>query len=832
MWNELRFALRALSRSPMFSAVAIVSLALGIGANTSIFSLLDQVLLRPLPVRHPEQLVVFHQDYKALGWAMSDSHQTVFSYPLFKDVRDRATMFDGVIARSGAHVNVLYGSRTESVGANLVSGNFFEVLGVRAAIGRVLTREDEGAPGANPVAVLSYSAWQSRFGGSRTILGRKLSVNGHPMVIVGVLEPRFHGVLAGSTPELFVPATMKAQMTPVWDGLLDRRGRWLNVFVRLKPGMSIRQAEAALHTIYHPIMVDELAQLGSLRNERDRQLFLAQRVQLEGASQGISNTRIEWRTPLIVLMAMVGLVLLIACANVAGLMVARAAARQREIAIRLAIGATRWAIVRQLLVESVVVSFSGGLLGFAVAHWTTRGLVLLLTGEPTDAWLSPTLNLRLLAFNLGLAVVTGLIFGLIPAFQATRAGLAPVLKGTSGTVAAARGQARFRRVLVVAQVALSLLLVVGAGLFSRSLYNLLRADLGFRTENLITFALDPRLAGYSDARALAFCRDLRERLAGLPGVRTAAAANPGPLSGSSRGGNITVEGYQPADDEEPGASFHSVSPGYFSTLGIPLLTGREFTERDDAAAPKVAIVNREFVRRYFEDRNPMGRHVTRGSSSKGVPDREIVGVAADNKHANLRDAARPTMYYTFAQEERTERMTFYVRAAGEESSFGPIVRRTVQQLDPNLPVLELKSMKVLVEESVQTERLIAALASAFGVLATVLAAIGLYGIVAYTVARRTSEIGVRIALGASRGRVLGLVLKEAAALAAAGLAIGVPAALALSRLVESELFGIGAADPPTFIAGATVLALVALLAGYLPGRRASRINPITALRHE
>ncbi len=832
MWNEFRFALRALGRSPVFTAVAVVSLALGIGANTSIFSLVDQVLLRPLPVRHPEQLVVFHREYQAPGWAISDNAQTVFSYPLFKDIRDRATMFDGVIARAGAYVTLLYGGRTESVGANLVSGNFFEVLGVRAALGRLLTPDDEGAPGANPVVVLSYSAWQSRFGGSRTVLNQKIAVNGHPMVIVGVLESGFHGVLAGATPELFVPATMKAQMTPVWDGLLDRRTRWLNVFARLKPGMSLNQAEAALDTIYHPLMVEELAQLEGLRNRRERQLFLAQKVELENASQGISPWRSGLRTPLFALGAMVGLVLLIACANVAGLLVARAASRQSEIAIRLAIGATRRAIVRQLLVESVVVSFAGGLLGLAVAHWTTRALVFLLTGEATDAWLTPVLSLRLLGFNLGLAATTGIAFGLIPAFQATRAGLAPVLKGASATVAAARGQAHFRRGLVIGQIALSLLLVVGAGLFSRSLYNLLRADLGFRRENLITFAVDPSLAGYSTARGAAFCRELRERLAGLPGVVAAAAAQPGPLSGSERGGSITVEGYQAREGEEPGASFHSASPDYFRTMGIPLLAGREFSERDNEAGPKVAIVNQAFVRRYFAQRNPIGLHVMRGTSKKQVPDYEVVGVVADNKHSSLRAPARPAVYYPFAQEERLERMNFYVRAAAEESRLGPMIRRAVQELDANLPVIRLTSMRVLVAESVHTERLIAALSGAFGALATLLAAIGLYGIVAYTVARRTSEIGVRIALGASRPRVLALVLKEAAVLAGAGLAIGAPVAFALSRLVESQLFGIKAADPVTFISGGALLALIALLAGYLPGRRASRIDPIRALRHE
>ncbi|MGE5567994.1 MAG: ABC transporter permease [Rhodospirillales bacterium] len=832
MRKEFRFALRVLSRSPMVTAAAVVSVALGIGANTSIFSLFYQVLMRPLPVRHPEQLVVFHQDYRAPGFAFSDNNQTVFSYPLFRDIRDRATMFDGVIARSGARVNVIYGGRTENVGANLVSGNFFEVLGVRAVLGRVLTPDDEGPPGANPVAVLSYAAWQSRFGGSRTVLNQKLVVNNHPMVIVGVLEPGFHGVLAGAMPELFVPVSMKAQMTPVWDGLLDRRTRWLNVFARLKPGMTLSQAEAGLHTIYHPIMVEELAQLGRLRSERERQLFLAQRVRLEDASRGISEMARELKTPLIALMAMVGLVLLIACANVAGLMTARAAARQKDIAIRMAIGATRWAIVRQSLAEGAVVAFAGGLLGFAAARWTTAALVFLMTGGPADGWFRPELDFRLLGFTVGLSVLAGLLFGLIPALQTAGPELSQVLRGTSGTVTGVLGQARFRKALVVTQIALSLLLVVSAGLFSRSLYNLLHADLGFRIENLIWFVVDPSLAGYSDARGIALCRDLRDRLAGLPSVRAAAAANPGPLSRTERGGTVVVEGYHPAEDEEPGASYFSISPDYFRTLGIPLLAGREFTERDDASAPKVAIINQAFARRYFGNRNPIGYHASRGSAGVRQADCRIVGVAADAKHANAREAARPILYYPFAQERRLERVNFYVRTEGDVSQAGPLIRQAVQQLDAGLPVLEMKSMQVLVEETVHTDRMIAVLSTAFGVLATLLAAVGLYGIVAYTVARRTSEIGVRIALGASRRRVLGLVLREAAGLVAAGLAIGIPAALALSRLVQSQLFGIKAADPLTFVAGGTVLTLVALLAGYLPGRRASRIDPIRALRQE
>jgi predicted permease len=827
MWNDLRLALRTLRRSPMFTAVALLSLALGIGANTSIFSLLDQVMFRSLPVRDPGRLVVFHREYMPPGMAMSDNHETVFSYPLYRDVRDRATMLGGVIARAGAQVNLFYSGHTERMDASLVSGNFFQVLGVQAARGRVFTAEDEGAPGSNPVVVLSYGAWQTRFGGKDSILNQKVNVNGRPMVVIGVVRPGFHGLLAGGAPELYAPLNMMPQVTPLMDRfLLDRGVRWLNIFARLRPGMSRRQAEAAIDTVYHPIVEEELAQGGRLRNERERGRYLAQRIQLLGAAQGINPLRTQWQTPLFALMAMVGLVLLIACANLAGLLAARAAARQKEIAIRLALGAGRWPIIRQLLLESGVLSVAGGLLGLLVAFWTTRGLLRLVEDE---GWLSYAIDLRLLGFAVALSLLTGLAFGLIPALQAARPDLAPVLKGMGASVAAARGQARFRRVLVVAQIALSLLLLVGAGLFTRSLYNLLRVNLGFRAENLLTFEIDPSASGYDNQRGLALYRELRERLATLPEVRAVAAASSGPFTGGNSGGSVAVEGYQPKEDEEAGSSWQSASPGYFRAMGIPLLAGREFTERDDAAAPKVVIVNDVFARYYFGTQNPLGHHL---GHKRTELDCEIVGVVAANKHGNPREAASRYYYFPYAQDERLERLTFYVRTGREGSPIGPQIRRLIQQLDANLPVSNMKSMKVRVEESVFAERLIALLAAAFGALATLLAAIGLYGVIAYTVARRTAEIGVRIALGASRGGVLWLVLREAGLLALAGIAIGVPAALALSRLVRSQLFGITAADPITFAAAGVLLAAIALLAGYLPGRRAARIDPISALRSE
>jgi predicted permease len=620
---------------------------------------------------------------------------------------------------------------------------------------------------------------------------------------------------------------MMPQVTPLLGRfLLDRGVRWLNIFARLKPGMSRRQAEAAIDTVYHPIIEEELAQVGRLRNERERGRYLAQRIQLLGAAQGINELRTQWQTPLMALMAMVGLVLLIACANLAGLLAARAAARQKEIAIRLALGAGRWPIIRQLLLENGVLSIAGGLLGLLVAFWTTRSLLRLVEDE---GWLSYAIDLRLLGFAVALSLATGLAFGLIPALQAARPDLAPVLKGMAASVAAARGQARFRRVLVVAQIALSLLLLVGAGLFTRSLYNLLRVNLGFRAENLLTFDLDPSASGYDSQRGLALYRELRERLAALPEVRAVAAASSGPFTGGNSGGSVNVEGYQPKEDEEAGASWQTASPGYFRAMGIRLLDGRDFSERDDAAAPKVVIVNDVFARYYFGKQSPLGRRL---GHTRTELDREIVGVVAATNHGNPREAASRYYYFPYAQDERIGHLTFYVRTGREGSQIGPQIRRLVQQLDANLPVWNMKSMKVRVEESVFTERLIALLASAFGALATLLAAMGLYGVIAYTMARRTAEIGVRIALGASRNSVLLLVLKEASLLALAGIAIGVPVALALSRLIQSQLFGITAADPVTFAAAGVLLAAIALLAGYLPGRRASRIDPISALRYE
>jgi predicted permease len=831
MGHDLRFAFRTLARSPLFTAVAVLSLALGIGANTSIFSLLDQVLYRSLPVRDPKALVVFHVDDHSSGHRSSDNYQSVFSYPLYRDLRDRGAVSSGVIARAGDPVSVSWNGQTERAQAEIVSGNLFEVLGVSAAIGRTIAPAAAGAPGAHPVVMLSHDYWLRRFAGEPGVLNAKVAVNGHPMIVIGVAPAGFRGVLSGENPELFVPIAMKREVTPTLDDLADRRSHWLNILGRLKPGVSPEQAQAAMQTVYRPIMEAQVKEYHE-RSKRAEQVILGQKLEMQPAAQGLNQLRLEWEKPLVALMALVGLVLLIACANVANLLLARAASRRREMAIRLALGAGRGSLARQLLIESLVIALAGGLLGLLVSVWTTSALLHILPADATGGWIAAAIDLRTLAFTLALATFTGLLFGMAPAMQAGRAELASTLREQRASLAAAGGGARIRRVLVVAQLALSLLLLVGAGLFARSLFNLQRVDPGFRTERLLTFAIDPSLNGYTKERGFALFHDLQERLARLPGVAAAGAASPGPLTHSNRGSNITVEGYQAREDEDMDVSRHAVGPGYFRALGTPVVRGREITERDLASPDKVVVVNEAFVRRYFGGANPLGRHMMFGASNTRLPDREIVGVVHDFKHGSLREKPKPAVYSTYTNEETLGRLEFYVRGDRDTAALGAQIRRLVQQMDAGLPVFDMQPVGIQVAESIDVDRLIAILSCAFGVLATLLAGIGLYGVVAYTVARRTAEIGIRVALGAVPRDVLWLMMKDVGTLAICGLAIGLPVALALGRLVESQLFGMKAADPAIYAGASIALVLVAALSGLIPSSRAARIDPIDALRHE
>jgi predicted permease len=828
MRRDLWFSFRTLRRSPIFAAVAILSLALGIGANTAIFSLVDQVILRLLPVRDPQQLVVLHRNYSLNGSDSSDNYESVFSYPMYRAIRDHDAAFSGVIARCGGSVTVLYQGSAESADAEIVSGNLFQVLGVGAAAGRLFAPDDDSTPAAQPVTVLSHGYWMKRFAGSRAVVGQTIQVNGYPTTVIGVAVAPFDGVFSGNEPQVYLPLMMQRIFKPTWKATLDDpQFRWLTIMARLAPGTSIARAQAPTDAAHRIGVEMELAKQHASGAEADPAKY---RLELRPAPQGINEFRKDQQTPLLALMAMAGLTLLIACANVASLTVARATARRREMSIRLAIGATRWNLVRQLLVEGVILAAAGGVLGLLVADWSMKALLHALPQDFAGDWLKAGLNLRLLAFACGLSLVSGVLFALAPAMQSTRNNLAGSLR--AGASAASVGSAVwFRKCVVAAQVALSLVLVVGAGLFSGTLYNLAKVNLGFRTERLMTFKVDATRNRPLVADSVAFYRALQERLAAIPGVTGVAASGSGPFSNSNNGGNITVEGYQPKSNEYVGSSLNAVNPGFFAGLGIRLRAGREFTDRDGAGAPKTVMVNEAFAKLYCGGRNPVGLHLMFGGSSHPTLDREIVGLAADVR-SNVREPAKPALYYPYAQWKQPERLMYYVRAAGVETALGPAIRAAVRDEDPNVPVTVLQPITVRIDDTMYSERLLAMLSTAFGALATLLAAIGLYGVVAYAVTRRTAEIGVRMALGALPGDVLRMVLAEAGKLALAGIVVGVAVALALSRLVQTQLFGVQAADPRILIGAAAFLAAVAMAAAFMPGRRASRISPVQALKYE
>jgi predicted permease len=830
LWRDMRYTLRVLRKSPGYALVAVLSLALGIGANTAIFSLVKQVMLRMLPVHDPAHLVLLHREDQLDGTAVADNNESVFSYPMYRQLRGDGRAFGGVIARTGTGVTLLYRGNAESVGAELVSGNFFGVLGVQAAAGRLFTSADDDAPMAHPVLVLSHAYWVKRFAASPAVVNQTIHLNGFPMTVIGVSAAGFNGIFPGNMPDLYMPVTMLGAAKPTWKALDEPTFRWLNIMARTAPGVAIEKAQAAADVAYRTALNAELTRPGFHASASNKKAYGAARLELHAAGQGINELRKNNQGPLLALSAMVGLVLLIACANVASLTIARATARQRELRIRLAIGARRGDLIRQLLLEGLALALAGGALGLLVADWTTRTLLRTLPQGFAGDWVTAGLNPWLLAFTFATALLSGLLFSLVPALQATRPDLAGVLRCGAAT-AAPTGAVWLRKCVVTAQVALSLVLVVAAGLFGSTLFHIARINLGFRPQNLLTFNVDASRGRPHLADALAYYGDLKQRIVALHGVTGVGAADGGPFSDSNQSGNMTVEGYQPRTPEDSvGARRIAVSPGFFAALGIPLRTGREFAERD-GAAPKVVVVNEAFAKRYCSGRNPVGLHLTFGGGNHLVLDREIVGVAADSRN-NSREPAGETVYYPFTQWGNPAGLMFYVRSAGDASALGSSIRAVARSADANVPVDGMKPISLRIEDSIYVERLLAMLSVAFGALATLLAALGLYGVVAFTVARRTAEIGLRMALGAQPGAMLRMVVLEAARLALAGIAIGSAAALALSRLVRSQLFGVEAADPPILVGAAALLALVALGAALAPGLRAARINPVSALKYE
>jgi predicted permease len=828
--QDIRFAVRTLSKAPLFVAVAVISLALGIGANTAIFTLIDQLILRLLPVKNPQELVLLKGRGNHYG---SNNGAHKLSYPMYADFRDKNTVFQGMFCRDDRTFSVSFEGRTERIQGELVSGNYFPVLGVGAAIGRVFTAQDDLVQGANPYAVLGYSYWMTRFGGNPNVIGRKLILNGYPFSVIGVSQAGFDGIDPAQVTEIRVPVTMRGQIgSRTFNPINDRRSRWVQAYGRMKPGMTREQAKAGLQPLFHQMLEMEVQQKEFSRAAAlTKQNFLKMWLDLLPAETGQSRTRETFSKPLVVLMCIVGLVLLIACANVANLLIARATARQKEIAVRLALGASRTQIVRQLLIESMLLSLIGGAAGLALAVGIAKMLLGFLPAGTAPLGIVSTPDTRILLFNIGVSLLTGIIFGLVPALQSTRPDLAPTLKDQAGAVVGS-GSVNIRKILVVAQVTLSLLLLIAAGLFIRSLANLRDLDPGFHTKNLLAFNVDPTMNGYPDERSLNFLRQLFENMSAFPGVQSAALAIMPVLEGNEWDSTVTVEGYIPKAGEFVDPHMNFVSPKYFKTMDVALLAGRDFDARDERGSMKVAIVNEKFAKRYTGSTNAVGRKIGMGGDPGTKTDITIIGVVRDMRYESMRDEVPDEVFQPYRQMEFVSGMYAYLRTDRDQENYFETVRRKVHEIDPNVPVARLRTLERQMEISLMTERLVASLSTAFALLATLLAGIGLYGVMAYTVARRTREIGIRMALGAFRGDVVWLVMREVLLLLGIGMVIGLPAAWALSRFVEAQLYGITPADTPTIALAISGIAAVAILAGFLPARRATRIDPMRALRWE
>ncbi|MPY86537.1 MAG: FtsX-like permease family protein [Luteitalea sp.] len=844
--TDFRHAVRGLLKAPFFTTLAVTSLALGIGANTAIFTLVDQVLLRPLRVERPHDLV--HVQVDGTWPGTSYGVGTSISYPMYEEFRDSTgSIFSGMFAKFDWMMHLGTGEETERVSGELVSGTYFPLLGVRAARGRLFTPEDDRVPGGHAVAVLGYRYWQSRFAGDPSVVGRTIAINDHAFTVIGVTEPGFDGMNLGHAAQVFVPMMMKAEMTPGWNYLDDDRRRFAQVFAHLRRAVTREQAQASLQPLFRGLRERELTHpdLAGLPDYGKRQ-FLETKIELAPGFQGYSHLRGELTRPLWALLAIAAGVLLIACANVAGLLVARGMGRQRDVAIRLAIGASRWRVIQQLLAESLLLASCGAIAGLLIAIWGSQLLLGLLVDPEASVSVSvsPAPDARVLGFTFAITLATGILFGLVPAWQTTRPALAPTLKDQTRGVSAG-GQVGLRKALVVAQVVLSLLLLISAGLFVRSLRNLLAQDPGFVTTNLLSFDVEASLSGYSGQRAQQFYKTLVERVSALPGVGNVALTLT-PLLQQFWNSTITVEGYGAKEGESVRVHNNAVTPGYFETVQIPLLVGRDFTLRDESLGQRadgdpsfpwmndfrVAIANQRFVDLHFDGRNPIGQRVGFGDSPGTPTPIEIVGVVGNARSTGIREEARPQLFVPFFEITDPTRATMYVRTTQAPETMFSLLTRTVREIEPNLPLVNMRTMEQQVERSLSNERLVAGLSSVFGLLATLLAVVGLYGVMAYAVTRRTREIGIRMALGADSRRIAWLFLHEAVTLVVVAFALALPVMWGLARYVQSQLYGVEPIDPLTIAAAMLGLAAIAAAAALVPAMRAARVHPLAALREE
>jgi len=837
--QDVRFGLRMLRKNPGFTAVAILTLALGIGANAAIFSLTDQVLLSSLPVQQPRQLVEFVSPGPDPGHTWSDGIQgSSFSYPIFVDLRGKLTQaFSGVLATYPATVDVSGFGAPERVPAELVSGNYFDLLGVTPALGRVFSTYDETAVGGNPVAVLTYGFWQRRFGSDPQVLDKSLDVNGTSLTIVGVARKGYQGIQIGSVPDVFIPITMKEQMAPSKRGFADRTDHWVQVIGRLRPGFTARRAEVSAASTYHALLESE-APLYKF-SSKEAALFGAKPLLLIPASQGRPIVQLSAKQPLLIMTILVGLALLVACANLASLFAARGEARQREIAVRTALGAERRRLVRQLLTEAFVLSLAGAIGGLLLAKWTMHYFLAALR-EGTDVLgLQSRLDYRVLLFALGVSMLTTLLFALAPALRATRVELQGSLKEHGGGTTGGPESARMRELLTIAQLTLTVALLTGAGLLVRTLLNLDTANPGMNVSRVLQFSLSPDSDGYSPQQTAVLFDRLRAEIARTPGVRSVAVAMLPVFRDTDASADITAEGYVAKAGEDSDSQWNEISPGYFSAMGIPLLSGREFTDADTAASRPAVVINEKLARKFFAGRNPIGLHVSigegSGASARGF---EIVGVVADSKHDDARDEISPFIYFPYSQgtsENAFVRFgfgTFYVRTEQNPAALNGELRQTLEDVDPRLAVYDVRTLTEQIDNSTFQERTLAILSVSLGVLAALLAVIGLYGLLAYSVARRTREIGIRMALGAQPDEILRDVFREGGRVAIVGVTLGLVASAGLTRLMKTLLFGVSATDPLTFAAVALILVSVTLFACWIPARRAMRVDPMVALRYE
>ena len=830
---NLKFALRTLFKTPFVTIVAIVSLALGIGANAAIFSLFNQMLLRPLPVPEPDRLVnlaVPGPKPGSTSCSQAGGCDTVFSYPMFRDLEKVQTVFTAL----GAHVtfgaNLSARGQTQNGEGLLVSGGYFQALGVKPAIGRLLGPEDDRTIGESHVVVLSHGYWQSRFGLDPGVLNQPIIVNGQTMTIVGVAERGFDGTTLGVKPRLFAPITMRGFSQP-FKGFDNRRSYWAYVFARLKPGVSIDQAKAALGAQYHTIVNDVEVPLQKGMSPQTLERFKAKPLQMVEGARGQSDVRSEAKAPLLLLFGVTAFVLIIACANIANLLLARSASRAAEMAVRLSIGAGRGQLIRQLLGESCLLALFGGAGGLLVAQWTLNLMASLLPSDAANT-IDFSIDWRMMLFAAALALGTGMLFGLFPAVHSTRPDLVSALKGQSGQPSGARAASRFRTSLATTQIALSMALLVSAGLFARSLFNVSRVQLGLKADHVVMFAISPELNGYTPEKSRQFYERVEDELSALPGVTGVTSATVPLLGGSNWGNSVAVEGFNAGPDTDRDSRFNVIGPAYFQTLGMHLLAGREFTRADTMGAPKVAVVNEAFAKKFNLGRDAVGKHMGDNDGPNAKLTMEIVGLVQNAKYSDVKKEIPPQFFRPARQDERAGFITFYARVATDPDQFLANIPKAIARLDANLPVENLKTLPNQIRENVFLDRFISVLSTAFASLATLLAAIGLYGVLAYTVTQRTREIGLRMALGADPGRVRRMVMRQVGLMTLAGGAIGLGAAVGLGQLAQSLLFQLKGSDPVVLMAAAGTLTAVSLAAGFIPAHRASQVDPMTALRYE